>query len=123
LRLIPLLLLLAVSGCALFGSSPKYLVFFQERSTQLDSAAQGVIGQAAARASSRPAAKVEVLGYTDSAGSPSADVILSQQRAQAVADALVANGVAPARLIRSGQGQSDAEPGVASRRVEIVIGP
>jgi hypothetical protein len=33
-----------------------------------------------------------VIGYTDSGDAPQADVLLSQQPAQAVADALVANG-------------------------------
>jgi outer membrane protein OmpA-like peptidoglycan-associated protein len=49
-------------------------------------------------------------------------VLLSQARAQAVADALVADGVAASRLVRKGQGQTGANPGVASRRVEITVG-
>jgi len=64
---------------------------------------------------------VQVIGYTDSAGSPQADIVLSQQRAQAVADALVADGVASSRLVRLGQGQTGGNPGVMSRRVEIRI--
>jgi outer membrane protein OmpA-like peptidoglycan-associated protein len=123
LRLVPLFVLLALPACSLFDTSPKYLVFFQERSAQLDEPARGVIAQAASRANSSSAGKVEVLGYTDSAGSPAADVLLSQLRAQVVADALVTNGVAPARLVRHGAGQTNVNPGVASRRVEITIMP
>ena len=43
-----------------------------------------------------PDATVTVRGYSDSAASAQADVLLSQQRAQHVADALVADGVASA---------------------------
>jgi outer membrane protein OmpA-like peptidoglycan-associated protein len=81
-----------------------------------------VVAQAARRANADPAARVEISGYTDSAGSPQADVLLSQERAQGVADALVASGVAPNRLLRKGQGQTGSNPGVASRRVEISVG-
>jgi hypothetical protein len=123
-RCVPVfLLLLVLSACGLFGpSGPHYVVYFQERSAQLDAPARSVIAQTAKRAKADPAAPVEVSGYTDSAGSPQADVLLSQQRAQAVADALIASGVAPNRLVRTGQGQTGSNPGVASRRVEITVG-
>jgi outer membrane protein OmpA-like peptidoglycan-associated protein len=123
LRFMSLVFLLALSACALFGSRTSYVVFFQERSAQLDGPAQGVIAEAATRANNRPTSRVEVIGYTDSAGSPSADVVLSQQRAQVVADALVANHVASTRLVRSGRGQAGDNPGLASRRVEIMVAP
>ena len=117
------LLLLALPACSLFGpSGPHYVVFFQERSAQLDAPARGVIAQVARRANADPAAPVEVRGHTDSSGSPRADELLSQERAQAVADALVADGVAADRLVRKGQGQTGATSGVASRRVEITVG-
>jgi outer membrane protein OmpA-like peptidoglycan-associated protein len=117
------LLLLALSGCALFRpSGPHYVVFFPERSAQLDAPARGVIAQVARRANAEPAAPVEVRGYTDSSGSPQADVLLSRERAQSVADALVAHGVAANRLVRKGSGQTGANPGIASRRVEITVG-
>jgi outer membrane protein OmpA-like peptidoglycan-associated protein len=117
------LFLLSLSACSLFGPSrPHYVVFFQERSAQLDTPARRVIAQAAARANADPAASVEVSGYTDSFGSPQADVMLSQKRAEVVVAALVANGVAANRLVRKGQGQTDVNPGVASRRVVITIG-
>ena len=42
------LLLLVLSACSLFGSSgPRYVVFFQEGSAQLDAPAGSVIAQAA----------------------------------------------------------------------------
>jgi len=123
MRLAPLLCLLILSDCSAFApSSPPYLVYFQERSAQLDPEARNLIALAARRANDVPATPVDVIGYTDSAGAPQADVLLSQQRAQAVADALVANGVAANRLVRVGRGQTGSDPGVASRRVEITVG-
>ena len=115
-------LFLAMVGLTACSSSGPYLVYFQERSAQLDPEAHNLIGVAAQRANTEPAAPVEVVGYTDSAGSPPADILLSQQRAQAVADALAAAGVAPDRLRRVGRGQTGVDPGIASRRVEIDIG-
>ena len=117
-----LCLTLALSACSLFGTGGPYLVYFQQRSAELDSDARNVVALAAQRATSQPASKVTVVGYTDSAGSPAADVVLSQRRAQAVAHALVADGVAPSRLVSVGRGQTGTDPGLASRRVEIIIG-
>ncbi len=115
-------LVLALSACSLFGSSGPYDVYFQERSAQLDVQAHGLIAEAAKRANDEPGVPVQVIGYTDSAGSPPADFLLSKQRAQVVADALAADGVAANRLVRIGRGQTGGEPGLASRRVEISIG-
>jgi outer membrane protein OmpA-like peptidoglycan-associated protein len=114
---------LVLSACSFFASNDRpYLVYFQERSAKLDPPAGALVALAARRAGEEPAAKVDVVGYTDSDGSPSADVLLSQQRAQAVADTLVANGVAAGRVKRTAGGQTGDDPGVASRRVEIIIG-
>jgi outer membrane protein OmpA-like peptidoglycan-associated protein len=124
-KIITALLLLALPSCAMMApptTRPAFLVFFDEHSASLDTAGIGVIAQAAAAAKASPGSPVAVLGYTDSAGSPAADVLLSQQRAQAVADALVADGVQPGRIARHGRGQTHDDPGQASRRVEIDIG-
>jgi outer membrane protein OmpA-like peptidoglycan-associated protein len=114
---------LLLAACSLAGpSATPYMVYFPERSAQLDARAHDVIVLAARRAKEAPRARVTVIGYTDSAGSPPADVQLSRQRAQTVADTLVANGVAAARISRIGAGQTNEDPGIASRRVEITIG-
>ena len=117
--------LLLLGGCAVTAPQtgrPAYVVFFTERSAALDGPARQVILEAAAAARAAPGAPVTVLGYTDSAGAPDADIRLSQARARHVADALAAGGVAPARIARAGRGQTGEDPGVASRRVEIAIG-
>jgi outer membrane protein OmpA-like peptidoglycan-associated protein len=119
----PLSAMLVLAACSFIApSGPPYMVYFPERSAQLDGKAHDVVALVAQRANEAPAARVKVIGYTDSAGSPAADVLLSQKRAQAVADALVANGVPANRLDRVGAGQTNEDPGIASRRVEITIG-
>jgi len=123
MRIMPFLYAVPVlSGCTLFApSEPPYMVYFQERSTELDAPARRLIALAAKRASDQATAPVNVIGYTDSAGSQTADVKLAQQRAQTVADALAANGVAANRVVAEGRGQTGDDPGIASRRVEIII--
>ncbi len=53
-----------------------------------------------------PGAKVELSAHTDSRGSDKANQDLSQRRAQACVDILVANGVDPRNLVAKGYGES-----------------
>lgn len=71
--------------------------------------------------------RIEVAGHTDNAGTADANLRLSQQRAEAVAAALVERGVAAGRLAAKGYGQTvpvadnRTEEGRArNRRVELV---
>jgi outer membrane protein OmpA-like peptidoglycan-associated protein len=73
---------------------------------------------------------VIVEGYTDSTGSESTNLALSQRRAQAVRDFLVAHGVPLERLKAEGKGESSPVASNSSasgrsqnRRVEIVLEP
>ena len=73
---------------------------------------------------------VEVAGHTDSVGSDEVNQRLSEQRAEAVAQYLVAQGVQRERLITVGGGKrypiasNDTEAGrAANRRVEITLVP
>jgi outer membrane protein OmpA-like peptidoglycan-associated protein len=118
-----ILILCSLSSCAVLGGTPKpdYIIFFQQRSATIDPVAAPIIVRAAEKAVSMPDASVIVYGYTDSAANLQADVLLSQQRAQHVADALVADGVSSGRIVRRGRGQTGGDPGVASRRVEIDV--
>jgi outer membrane protein OmpA-like peptidoglycan-associated protein len=59
--------------------------------------------------------RLEIAGHTDSTGTAEANMLLSRQRAQAVADFLVASGVPRERLFAQGYG--DARP-VASNATE-----
>ena len=73
--------------------------------------------------------RVEIDGYTDSVGTDSFNLDLSQRRADAVKSVLVNRGIESARIVSRGYGKdfniaSNAESGgrQRNRRVEIVIG-
>jgi outer membrane protein OmpA-like peptidoglycan-associated protein len=67
-------------------------------------------------------AKFEISGYTDSTGAPARNLVLSQERADAVKAFLLSQGVDGTRVVAKGYGASDfAVPNPASpenRRVE-----
>ncbi|GAB3343692.1 OmpA family protein [Marilutibacter aestuarii] len=72
--------------------------------------------------------RIQVEGHTDDQGDPAANQALSQRRAQAVADALVAAGVSASRVQVEGLGQSrplvdngTAEGRARNRRVEVIV--
>ncbi len=73
---------------------------------------------------------VDVLGFTDSTGSPQHNQALSQERARSVADYLTSQGLDPRRFYVQGYGESQPvasndtpEGRAANRRVEIQISP
>jgi outer membrane protein OmpA-like peptidoglycan-associated protein len=74
--------------------------------------------------------RIEITGHTDSVGSDSANMTLSQNRANSVAGYLGSRGVANGRMIVNGAGESrpvasnDTDAGRAqNRRVEITLVP
>jgi OmpA-OmpF porin, OOP family len=71
---------------------------------------------------------VEIAGYTDNTGDPQANVTLSQQRADAVRNALIKAGVSPDMLTAKGYGSANpvgsndsAEGRLSNRRIEYRI--
>lgn len=73
---------------------------------------------------------VDIYGHTDSTGSDSYNLALSERRATAVADYLASRGVEPVRIGTRGYGETqpvasnDSEAGrAANRRVEIKLVP
>lgn len=77
-----------------------------------------------------PQTTIQIAGHTDSTGSDQYNMQLSQQRANAVKNALVGYGVAPARLMTIGYGESKPIASNATdagrqmnRRVAITITP
>ncbi len=75
-----------------------------------------------------PAVGVTLLGHTDATGPLAANIAISQQRADAVRDALIAGGIAADRIVAKGMGpeqpradNATAEGRSQNRRVEAVI--
>lgn len=68
-------------------------ILFQTGTAVIDAASQPTIDQAIEILKLFPQASVEIGGHTDSTGDPALNQDLSQRRAQAVLDALVAGGV------------------------------
>jgi outer membrane protein OmpA-like peptidoglycan-associated protein len=125
--------LCGLAGCADMGGAPPgppppaTPVFFQPFSAALDPAATNTIAAAAQAANAQPNARVVVIGAADSVGSVEANKYLSETRAQVVADALVADGVAEGRIHMHGVGVAPSPaptgmPAQFARRVLIEIG-
>lgn len=92
-------------------------------------------GTAAAKVLAQVLAKhrrstAEVNGYTDTRGTPQYNQTLSENRANAVAEIMMANGVDESRITTHGYGETslavqtpDETKEIKNRRVEIVIHP
>lgn len=101
---------------------------FGSGQSRLTPAAAASVRALAAYLQASPAATLRIEGHTDSQGGAEANLKLSQRRAAAVRDALVAAGMTPARVQAVGRGDSqpvasnDSASGRArNRRVEIVV--
>lgn len=87
-----------------------------------------LVAQIASKVKSCGDVKVVVIGYTDNTGSDAINVPLSASRAKAVADALIADGVADTNVTSNGAGSAnpvasnDSPAGRAkNRRTEITV--
>jgi outer membrane protein OmpA-like peptidoglycan-associated protein len=78
---------------------------FDVDSTRLREEAKPLLFEIAKVARRCQGARIEVGGFTDQAGDHEANLVLSERRAQTVADFLVANGVDPDRLRARGFGE------------------
>lgn len=103
---------------------------FNTGSAQLYPGGRDKLRQFASVLNRYPRTVVQVVGHTDSRGSEQSNLDLSRRRAQAVADELVASGVARQRLSTRGLGESspvnsnDTPEGRAqNRRVEVIVNP
>ena len=119
-----LLLLFATIPGAQAAEPPtrKFVVFFQEWSVAIDDAAESVISQAATFARDNPNRPVRVTGFADPTGTRKSNILLSELRAQRVADYLMQDGVPEMWIKMRGKGPVlYAISSVESRRVEISI--
>lgn len=103
-------------------------VTFDRNGFTLSLADEQVLAQVADKLKACPTPRVTINGYADNTGNEAINIPLSEQRAQAVADFLVAQGVTRDRLSSAGLGSADpaapngtAEGRAANRRVEIVV--
>jgi peptidoglycan-binding protein ArfA len=87
-----------------------------------------ILTQVADKLKACPNAHATLNGYTDNSGAEGINIPLSSQRAQSVADFLVAHGVAAAQVVVKGLGSVNpiapndtAEGRAKNRRVEIVV--
>jgi outer membrane protein OmpA-like peptidoglycan-associated protein len=104
-------------------------VSFATGDSRLSADAQRSVNQLAATLKAHPDASLRIEGATDGTGNAPANVQLGQARADAVADALVADGVARARIATGSVGPerpaatNAKEEGPVQNGVEIVLIP
>jgi OOP family OmpA-OmpF porin len=84
-----------------------FVVYFAFNKDSLTADAQKVVQQAAEYARTGSPTKIEVVGYTDTAGSAPYNLLLSERRAKAVAKALVAAGVKASLLQVDWKGEKE----------------
>jgi peptidoglycan-binding protein ArfA len=113
---------------ATIGTLTRGSITFGQNGAELTPAVEQVLTQVAAKLTACPNAHAAINGYADNSGSQSINVPLSEERAQAVANFLVAHGVAGNQLSSTGFGSAnpiapnDTDQGRAqNRRVEIVV--
>lgn len=104
-------------------------VLFETSKAELSPGASRNLDQLVRFLTDHPERRVEIDGFTDSVGTDSFNLDLSQRRADTVRAVLVSRGIDPSRIATRGYGKdygiaSNADAGgrQLNRRVEIVIG-
>jgi OmpA-OmpF porin, OOP family len=114
------------------AAAPRNFVFdnlnFHTGTTQLTAPSLATVNDLVVVLKAYPNAKVQLVGFTDSTGTPEANQILSLNRANTVKNMLVKGGVAADRVSTAGMGQdhpvasNDTEDGRArNRRLELNV--
>ncbi len=99
------------------------LVFFTEWSAGFDQDAKETVQHVADIAKAGKDHKITITGFADTTGSETANKLLSQLRAQVVADKLVEDGVSADIITQKAAGETPAPDGSKqeSRRTTIVV--
>lgn len=115
----------AVGAAVLSFKEP---INFKYNSDAMDAQSNATVDKVAAALKKYPNAKVRVAGYTDSLGNANYNMDLSERRAHAVAERLVADGVPAANVSYIGYGAANpiasnktAEGRYQNRRVELEV--
>lgn len=114
------------------STTPRRFTFdnlnFESAGTQLTPESAPTVNNLASVLKAYPRAQVQLVGYTDNTGSPQANQTLSLNRANAVKQMLVDQGVSAERVSVQGMGQenpvasNDTEEGrLRNRRTELVV--
>ena len=105
-------------------------VTFASDSANITSSFYSALNGIAQSLNNYPETRIQVNGYTDSTGNDAHNQELSQRRADAVAQYLIAQGVSSSRIVANGFGSSNPiasnstqEGRLQNRRVEIKILP
>ncbi|HET9019291.1 MAG TPA: OmpA family protein [Acetobacteraceae bacterium] len=118
----------APAAAPVAAPSRTYLVFFDFDKADLNERARQIIAEAAQNVGKVQVTRIEVNGYTDTAGTPAYNQKLSQRRADSVAAELVRDGVPQNEIVEQGYGEAHPlvqtganvrEP--QNRRVEIIL--
>ncbi len=103
-------------------------IFFDTNSSNLKNESDAELQKLISFLTSNPKLKIEVSGHTDNTGNDASNKTLSENRAKAVCDYLIKNGIEPTRVAYKGYGSSkpilsnDTEEGRAkNRRTEFKI--
>jgi outer membrane protein OmpA-like peptidoglycan-associated protein len=111
-----------ISGRTISFQNNKALLTTEGRNI-VDEVAKAILGQ------TDPKLNYEIAGFTDSIGSDADNKSLSQRRADAIVEALVARGIAKEKLVATGYGEASpiADNGTDSgrsknRRIEVRVG-
>lgn len=102
--------------------APTFTVFFEKDSALLTEKSKAVLTEAALVAKNLPSHRVTISGHTDESGGRKHNLVLSQNRAMAVREALKGMGVASNPISAIGEGETWGkmlEP--KNRRVDIQI--
>jgi outer membrane protein OmpA-like peptidoglycan-associated protein len=103
-------------------------VFFNTASYALLPTSNAELAKLVKLLNANPTLRIELGGHTDNVGADAANMTLSDQRAKAVRDNLIANGIDGARITAKGYGETkpvatnDTEEGRAlNRRTEVTV--
>lgn len=117
------------NGDTIVLNMPNELTFGVD-SSSLSGKAQSVLDSVALVVNEYQKTRLNIIGHTDSSGSDSYNLRLSQVRASAVGNYLIGQGVAGQRIVTNGAGESQpiasnstSQGRAQNRRVEIILTP
>jgi OmpA-OmpF porin, OOP family len=116
---------------ALAAQPPKalsFILYFFEKSTEIMPSSRATLDALLAEVTKRQAVEVRITGHTDRVGKMKDNDRLSLERAEAIRDVLIQNGLQPNSIRTVGRGEQepliptpDEQPEPRNRRVEVVV--